>query len=71
MSTPDSHNAFGANSWLIDEMREAWEKDPSSVDESWQAFFKDKTTPTNTVPAPLAQSDHPSSPPHERASRQE
>ncbi len=39
MSTPDAHDAFGANSWLIEEMREAWERDPASVDDSWQRFF--------------------------------
>lgn len=26
---------FGANDWLVDEMHEAWVKDPSSVDPSW------------------------------------
>ncbi|AQP47239.1 alpha-ketoglutarate decarboxylase [Tessaracoccus aquimaris] len=39
MSAPDSIDAFGANSWLIDEMREAYEADPKSVDPSWREFF--------------------------------
>ncbi|HJE52151.1 MAG TPA: 2-oxo acid dehydrogenase subunit E2, partial [Tessaracoccus flavescens] len=39
MSSPDSHDAFGANSWLIDEMRDAYEADPQSVDASWREFF--------------------------------
>lgn len=39
MSTVESHDEFGANAWLIDEMREAYEADPTSVDASWQAFF--------------------------------
>ena len=71
MSTPDSHDAFGANSWLIDEMREAWEKDPSSVDETGQTFFKDKATPANTDPTFPVHNDHPSSPPRERTPRGE
>ena len=74
MSTPDSHDAFGANSWLIDEMREAWEKDPSSVDESWQKFFKNQPAPTETASAPPAASAHddrPAPPPQERGPKQE
>ncbi|RRD47872.1 multifunctional oxoglutarate decarboxylase/oxoglutarate dehydrogenase thiamine pyrophosphate-binding subunit/dihydrolipoyllysine-residue succinyltransferase subunit [Tessaracoccus sp. OH4464_COT-324] len=39
MSTVDFSDEFGANAWLIDEMREAYERDPQSVDASWQAFF--------------------------------
>ncbi|GAB3814269.1 multifunctional oxoglutarate decarboxylase/oxoglutarate dehydrogenase thiamine pyrophosphate-binding subunit/dihydrolipoyllysine-residue succinyltransferase subunit [Tessaracoccus terricola] len=39
MSSSDSNDAFGANSWLIDEMRDAYEKDPQSVDQEWRAFF--------------------------------
>ena len=39
MSTVDSNDEFGANAWLIDEMREAYERDPQSVDSSWQAYF--------------------------------
>ena len=74
MSTPDPHDAFGANSWLIDEMREAWEKDPSSVDESWQKFFKNQPAPTETASAPPAASAHddrPAPPPQERGPKQE
>ena len=40
MSASDSIDAFGANSWLIDEMREAYEADPQSVDPSWREFFQ-------------------------------
>lgn len=45
--TPGSHTpgsvqipeAFGANEWLVDEMRERFEADPSSVTPEWAAFF--------------------------------
>ncbi len=39
MSTPETADAFGANSWLIDEMREAYSEDPSSVDQTWRDYF--------------------------------
>ncbi|SDL67062.1 multifunctional oxoglutarate decarboxylase/oxoglutarate dehydrogenase thiamine pyrophosphate-binding subunit/dihydrolipoyllysine-residue succinyltransferase subunit [Tessaracoccus oleiagri] len=39
MSTVDSSDDFGANAWLIDEMREAYQEDPQSVDESWRTYF--------------------------------
>ena len=41
MSAPDSLDAFGANSWLIDEMREAYEADPHSVAAEWRELFAD------------------------------
>jgi 2-oxoglutarate dehydrogenase E1 component len=34
--TPD----FGTNQWLVEEMYERYQADPSSVDETWAAFFK-------------------------------
>ncbi|MDN6557057.1 MAG: hypothetical protein L0K74_11255, partial [Acidipropionibacterium acidipropionici] len=30
---------FGANDWLIEEMRERFEADPGSVDPAWSTFF--------------------------------
>ncbi|NLA29707.1 MAG: multifunctional oxoglutarate decarboxylase/oxoglutarate dehydrogenase thiamine pyrophosphate-binding subunit/dihydrolipoyllysine-residue succinyltransferase subunit, partial [Propionibacterium sp.] len=36
MSTFDD---FGANDWLIEEMRERYQNDPSSVDPKWARFF--------------------------------
>lgn len=39
MSTAQPNDEFGANAWLIDEMRDAYERDPESVDASWQAYF--------------------------------
>ncbi len=34
-------SAFGANSWLVDEMFERYRVDPESVGEAWQEFFAD------------------------------
>ncbi|MGA1038166.1 MAG: 2-oxoglutarate dehydrogenase E1 subunit family protein, partial [Ilumatobacteraceae bacterium] len=33
--------AFGANSWLVEEMYERFCADPDSVGESWKEFFSD------------------------------
>ena len=38
MSQTDSLD-YGANDWLIDEMREQYLADPTSVDETWREFF--------------------------------
>jgi 2-oxoglutarate decarboxylase len=35
-STPD----FGTNQWLVEEMHERFQKDRSSVDDTWAAFFE-------------------------------
>ena len=34
-------DAFGANSWLVDEMYEQYRDDPDSVSAAWQEFFED------------------------------
>lgn len=34
-----SPTGFGANQWLVDEMRERFEQDPESVDRVWWDFF--------------------------------
>ncbi len=31
--------AIGPNAWLVDEMREQWHLDPTSVTDSWKAYF--------------------------------
>ncbi|MDQ1375532.1 MAG: multifunctional 2-oxoglutarate metabolism enzyme, partial [Actinomycetota bacterium] len=38
---PDETTTFGPNDWLVDEMREQYQRDPSSVSESWRDFFAD------------------------------
>ncbi|WP_205471016.1 multifunctional oxoglutarate decarboxylase/oxoglutarate dehydrogenase thiamine pyrophosphate-binding subunit/dihydrolipoyllysine-residue succinyltransferase subunit [Nocardioides sp. SYSU D00038] len=41
--TPQSSTAvpedFGANEWLVEEMRDQYDADPASVDPSWAAYF--------------------------------
>lgn len=54
-TTPEGQ--YGANAWLIEEMRERYQADPSSVDPQWVAFFQ---RPENQVtPAPAAPSPAP------------
>ena len=57
MSAPDSLDSFGANSWLIDEMREAYEADPQSVAEEWRELFA-----ADGAPAPQAETPAPQPP---------
>ena len=40
-STPSGD--FGANDWLVEEMYEAWVKDPTSVEASWIPTLQDVT----------------------------
>jgi 2-oxoglutarate dehydrogenase E1 component len=53
--------AFGANSWLVEEMYEQYRADPDSVGESWREFFEDYRSmtaaahPELTPPAAEAQ----------------
>jgi 2-oxoglutarate dehydrogenase E1 component len=54
---------FGANDWLIDEMRERYQADPGSVDATWASFFQHEagsasapSPVTTAVPAPSARS---------------
>ncbi|MFT3862541.1 multifunctional oxoglutarate decarboxylase/oxoglutarate dehydrogenase thiamine pyrophosphate-binding subunit/dihydrolipoyllysine-residue succinyltransferase subunit [Micropruina sp.] len=62
-----STDEFGANDWLIDEMFQAYQTDPNSVDERWQRFFAERaaidvrpdaakppTAPELTAPEPTA-----------------
>ena len=62
MSTNDD---FGANNWLIEEMRERFQSDPESVPTTWREFFSKsdkhlmadddiKVTKAQTQPAPAA-----------------
>ena len=48
-NTPANHfgGSFGPNEWLVQEMYERYQSDPSSVDKSWWEFFADyKGTPS-------------------------
>ena len=39
-NTLNDEDSLGLNIWLIDEMRERWQADPTSVDASWLALFE-------------------------------
>jgi multifunctional 2-oxoglutarate metabolism enzyme len=41
MTTPEQPAAFGANSWLVEEMYEQFRADPDSVSDTWREFFDD------------------------------
>ena len=51
---------FGANSWLVDEMREAYLRDPESVDKKWWPLFGGDATAS--APAAPAVSPEPAAP---------
>jgi 2-oxoglutarate dehydrogenase E1 component len=50
-NTPANHfgGSFGPNEWLVDEMYERYQQDPSSVDKAWWDFFADYTPPAQTT----------------------
>jgi multifunctional 2-oxoglutarate metabolism enzyme len=53
-ATESAGPAFGANSWLVEEMYEQYRADPESVGESWREFFEDyrsMTAAAHTAPA--------------------
>ena len=61
-STPD----FGTNQWLVEEMYERYEADPSSVDPSWVSFFLDQTPQASSNGAAPASSTAKHASPPER-----
>ena len=55
----DPTSDFGANDWLIDEMRAQYEKDPGSVDSTWAAFFeRENGAVGEAAPAPTPAAKH-------------
>ena len=40
MPTQDPTTGFGANEWMVEEMRAAWSADPASVSPQWREFFE-------------------------------
>ncbi len=55
----ESTTDFGANDWLIEEMREQFDADPGSVDPAWVAYFQANATPDSgpvaaSTPGPAA-----------------
>ena len=73
--TPANHfgGSFGPNEWLVDEMYERYQQDPSSVDKAWWDFFADYTpaaataTPASNKPTagtpPIPKSSQSTTPP--------
>ncbi|MBF0698388.1 2-oxoglutarate dehydrogenase E1 subunit family protein, partial [Actinomyces bowdenii] len=37
---PRSSAGFGANEWIVEEMRAAWSADPASVSTQWRELFE-------------------------------
>ncbi|MGP1483936.1 multifunctional oxoglutarate decarboxylase/oxoglutarate dehydrogenase thiamine pyrophosphate-binding subunit/dihydrolipoyllysine-residue succinyltransferase subunit [Actinomyces naeslundii] len=51
MPTQDqTSTGFGANEWMVEEMRAAWSADPSSVSPQWRELFE--TDPSAGLPRP-------------------
>jgi len=44
-STDGTHDDYGPNGWLVEEMRESWRADPGSVPIQWQDFFRGTPPP--------------------------
>jgi 2-oxoglutarate dehydrogenase E1 component len=47
-------DSFGANEWLVEEMRERFQADPGSVDDAWAAYFRGTSGNGRTTAAPAA-----------------
>ncbi|BAJ31693.1 MULTISPECIES: multifunctional oxoglutarate decarboxylase/oxoglutarate dehydrogenase thiamine pyrophosphate-binding subunit/dihydrolipoyllysine-residue succinyltransferase subunit [Kitasatospora] len=45
-------SGFGTNEWLVEELRQQYLQDPSSVDRAWRDFFSDGPT---SAPAPVTE----------------
>ena len=55
MSTQDrTTHDFGANEWMVEEMRDAWRADPSSVSPQWRTFFESEKAHAGGPDAPPA-----------------
>ena len=50
-SPQPSTSDFGANEWLVEEMRERYKADPSSVDASWADYFTNGSGSNSTAKA--------------------
>ena len=57
---PDSLRAFGVNAGIVEEIRERYEADPSSVDSSWAIQFRDPSPADPQPPAEIESARDPS-----------
>jgi 2-oxoglutarate dehydrogenase E1 component len=60
--SPSVPDAFGANEWLVEELYDRYQADPSSVDEAWHDFFADyrpagSTAARTSAPVPRPGAD--------------
>nr|WP_281965679.1 multifunctional oxoglutarate decarboxylase/oxoglutarate dehydrogenase thiamine pyrophosphate-binding subunit/dihydrolipoyllysine-residue succinyltransferase subunit [Serinicoccus marinus] len=63
MANPQSSDTtvdFGANEWLVEDMREQFDQDPASVDPAWRRYFENGSSASNGS-APQAAAPSPSS----------
>src|SRR5215475_6458474 len=44
-ATEDIPTGFGVNAGIVEEIRQRWELDPESVDESWSEAFEEEESP--------------------------
>jgi 2-oxoglutarate dehydrogenase E1 component len=56
-SATTSTTDFGANEWLVDEMYERFQEDPTSVDEAWRALFEERQRQSSVDPSAERASD--------------
>ena len=62
MPTQDQINpGFGANEWMVEEMRAAWSADPSSVSPQWRELFETDPGAGLHQPGPASSNDSASS----------
>ncbi|MDJ0960685.1 MAG: multifunctional oxoglutarate decarboxylase/oxoglutarate dehydrogenase thiamine pyrophosphate-binding subunit/dihydrolipoyllysine-residue succinyltransferase subunit [Acidimicrobiia bacterium] len=59
----DADDDFGSNAWLVDQMYRRFQDDPTSVSESWQAYFAENQPGADTAPPPPPASATPPPPP--------
>ncbi|NCU97011.1 MAG: hypothetical protein EBV47_05130, partial [Actinobacteria bacterium] len=64
-NTPANHfgGSFGPNEWLVQEMYEKYQSDPSSVDKAWWDFFADFQGTASLNSSTNSNSVKPSGPP--------
>ena len=62
-TSPAIPEEFGANEWLVEEMHDRYQQDPSSVDPTWAAYFSGNGSTTDTSSsAPTAKTETNGSP---------